>query len=84
MLTEEEKKVLRVLTQRASDGYTVLSRTGLTRDQLQAAVGSLVDRGLVGIQGEAYGEQLFKAFLYVPPAAQGKAEYYLANLNVPS
>ncbi len=81
MLAPDEKKVLRALTKEASFGYTLLSRTGLTTDQLQAAVGNLVDRGLVGIQGEGYGEQFLKAFLYVPPAAQGKAEYYLADLD---
>ncbi len=81
-ITEEAKRVLRALSERASDGYTVISRTGVTRDQFEAAVKELRSLGLIGVEGECHGEQLLKAYFYVPPNAQGAAEYYLGNLRL--
>ena len=79
-ISEEAKKVLRALTERASDGYTVLSRTGLNATQLEEAVQNLLDLGLVGVQGEPHGDDIGRVYLWVPPDAQGRADYLLGKL----
>jgi len=79
-LSQDAKKVLRALTERASDGYSLISRTGLTMAELAPAVRSLIDMGLIAIQGEPRGEEIAKAYLWVPPDAQGKADYFLGKL----
>ena len=79
-LTEEQKKVLNALTERASDGYTLLSRTGLTAQQLETAIQPLLEMHLVGVDGDMHGEDVGRAYFWVPPDAQGKAEYLIGKL----
>jgi DNA-binding MarR family transcriptional regulator len=79
-LSEDQKKVLTALSERASDGYTLINRTGLTIDQLEKAIQELLERQLVSVQGDIHGEQLGRAYLWVPPDAQGKADYLLGKM----
>ncbi len=79
-LSEPEKQVLRALAERASDGYTLLSRTRLTLDELEPVIKKLVDMGLVAVKGETSGEQLGGSYFWVPPNAQSKADYLLGKL----
>ncbi len=78
-LSEEAKKVLRALSERACDGFTLRARTGLGMDQLETAVHSLMDMGVVAVQGDANGEQFGRAYFWVPPDLQGKADYLLGK-----
>ena len=79
-LTEEQKKVLSALTERASDGYTLLSRTGLTSQQLETAVQPLIEMRLIGVEGDIHGDDVDRAYFWVPPDSQGRAEYLIGKL----
>lgn len=79
-LTEKQKKVLSALTERASDGYTLVNRTGLTVEELATEIQPLLEMRLVGIQGDIHGEEVGRAYFWVPPDAQGKAEYLIGKL----
>jgi hypothetical protein len=79
-LTPEEKRVLNALSERAGDGYSLLSRTGLNLDQLESATQKLIDLRLIAVEGEIHGDRIGKAYLWVPPEAQGKVEYLLGKL----
>jgi hypothetical protein len=75
------KKILRLLTQQAMEGYSLMSRTGLKQDELQTAVDELLNRSLISIKGAPSGDELGKAYLWVPPNVQGRAEYLLGELE---
>lgn len=81
-LTDDSKKVLAALIERASEGFDLAKRTGLKGDVLEAALKGLLQEGLIDVQGEPYGDSLLSSYFWVPPQAQGKAAFYLGNLNV--
>jgi hypothetical protein len=70
-LSDDAFKVLRLVHEQATDGYTVMSRTGLTGERLEVALRELVGSSLVAVKGEAYGPSVGAAYLWVPPDVQG-------------
>jgi len=78
-LSEEAKKVLRAVADRAMDGYTLMRMTGLEQAQAEAALGTLLDNGLVRVEGALHGDEFGKAYLWVPPSVQGKVDYVLGK-----
>ena len=81
-LSDDAKKVLAALSERASEGFDLSKRTGLKRDQLETAIRSLMEERLISVQGEPYGESLLKSYFWIPPQVQGKAAFYLGALTV--
>jgi hypothetical protein len=75
-LSDDAQKVLSVLRKSASDGYTLMSRTGLDPKKLETAVGELVDMDLVEVKGEQSAANLGEAYLFVTAQAKGRSKYF--------
>ena len=79
-LSVEDRKVLGALAERAMDGYSLMSVTGLTGQKVIDAVTSLINQGLVRGEGPLQVDEFGKAYLWVPPSVQGKADFLLGKL----
>jgi hypothetical protein len=80
-LTEDALKVLQPLRERAMDGYSLRSRTGLTPDQLAQALLELRSQDLIIIKGELIPDRIGEAYVYVPPDALGYADVLLGRFS---
>jgi len=80
-LSASATRVLAALNERAGAGFDLAKRTGLRGGELEAAIKPLLDEGLVGVQGEPYGEGLLNSYFFVCPDAKGRAALYLRNPN---
>ena len=80
-LSDEAIKVLRVVRERNTDGYTIMSKTGLDAKQLEVAVLSLLQAGLISIEGEPFEKKIGEAYLWVPLDAKGYADLILGPLR---
>jgi hypothetical protein len=65
-------RVLDVLSEQASDGYTVMSKAGLTADQLVQALKE-IPTDLLIIKGELIPDRVGEAYLVLPPNARAYA-----------
>lgn len=74
-------RILRVLRERAMDGYTLMSRTSLQGEEFEKALNELIKLSLVNVKGEAYGPAIGEAYLWVPPDAKRYADFLLSNLS---
>jgi hypothetical protein len=79
-LSAEAQRVLRALAERAMDGYALMAVTGLKQNEVETAVTSLLDLGLIRVEGTLQAEEFGKAYLWVPPSVQGKADFLLGKL----
>lgn len=66
--------MLRLLREKDSDGYTLVRRSGLQRQEVEQALGLLLDKGLVRSQGNA-SAGFESAYFWVTPEARGIADY---------
>lgn len=60
------------------DGYVLMSRTGLDRDKLTAALVELASRGLVAVKGDLHSSCIGDALVAVPPDAIGDVDSILS------
>ena len=81
VLSDEALKVLRALRERALDGYSLMSRTGLDRTQLYEGIRELVGLDLVNLNGDLNPELIGEAYLVVPPTVFGYADMLLGQLR---
>jgi hypothetical protein len=47
---------------------------------LAQAIEQLLELRLVAVEGDIHGEDIGRAYFWVPPDAQGKADYLLGKL----
>lgn len=80
-LSDSAKRVLAALNERAGAGFDLAKRTELRGTELEAAVKTLLDEGLIGVQGEPYGDGLLNSYFFVCPDAKGRAALYLRTPN---
>jgi DNA-binding IclR family transcriptional regulator len=73
-IPDEVLNVLRAVRERQLDGYSLLSRTGLTPEKLTDALQKLVDRGLVSVKGELRADSVGETLVAVPPDAMGDVD----------
>lgn len=81
-LSENALRILHELRERAMDGYTVMSRTRLSQEELREALkefSQLSGPPLVKVKGDASGPAVGAAYLWVPPDAKGDADFLLGN-----
>ena len=76
-LGENEVKVLRVVRQRAMDGYSLLSSTGLNAKSLVESLSKLQD--LVSVKGELSSDRIGEAYVVLPPTNKGLVDMILAR-----
>ncbi len=76
-LSDNAVRALRVLTEQASDGYTLMSRTGLTADQLVTALTELRSHELVVVKGDLMPHAVGDVYAAVMPDAQGRAAFFV-------
>jgi hypothetical protein len=69
---DEARRVLKVVSSRASTGFAVMSKTGLQEDELVKAVSELQQHDLIEVKGGTPND-LGDAYIYVPPAARQKS-----------
>ena len=69
-LSDEASRVVDALLESASDGYTVMSMTGLTPEELTEAVKLLNDSGICDVKGDISIERIGEAYLYLSTYAQ--------------
>lgn len=80
-LSDEALKVLRALRERALDGYSLMSKTGLDRTKLYEGIRELVGLDLVNLKGDLNPELIGEAYLVVPPSVFGYADMLLGQLR---
>lgn len=76
-LSDEALKVLRAARERALDGYSLMSKTGLDADRLYTAIRELVEEDLVSMRGDLNPQLIGDVYLVVPPQAFGYADLLL-------
>lgn len=81
-MTKDAQSVLRIVSQKAADGYTIQSRTGLNADQLVGALQELISSALVQIEGDLNPSAIGGSYIWVPTDKKGDAE--LASRFPPS
>jgi hypothetical protein len=71
---EKAGLVLRLVSDRDMDGYTLASKSGLQPGDLQAAVQALVSMGLLRVKGDTSLPKLMDSWFQAPAGALGS--YY--------
>ena len=74
-LTAHEKNLLRTLRERDSDGYSLLRHSRLEAKEAEAAIDSLLQKGLINVEGTPRGPELNFAYFWVRPEARGYADF---------
>lgn len=80
-LSEQAVRLLREIARESSDGYTLMSRTGVGGSDFEKAVNELRAQSLVEVKGAISGERLGESFFYVPIEAQGRANFFLGRFG---
>jgi hypothetical protein len=80
-LSDDALKVLRAARDRALDGYSLMSKTGLDPQKLYMAIRELVDEDLVSMRGDLNPDLIGDVYLVVPPTAFGYADLLLGDLR---
>jgi len=68
-LDDDAKMVLRIVAERDMDGYLLKSKTGLSSDAIEKAVGVLVSNGLIRVKGVMAGPQILESWFQAAPGA---------------
>ncbi len=74
-------RVLRAVRDRALDGYSLLSKTGLAPVQLVDALVALQSKGLVIVKGELAPNAVGDSIIAVPPDAIGDVDNLLGLIR---
>ncbi len=80
-LTDTATRVLSALRESAMDGYTLLSKSGVSTTELSAAARELLGRGAIEIRGDVNPERVRESYMYVPPNAIGYVDYLLGRIR---
>jgi hypothetical protein len=72
-------RVLNVLSEQASDGYTVMSKAKLTPEQLVEALRE-IPPDLLTVKGELIPDRIGDAYLVLPPYARAYANSLVRGL----
>jgi hypothetical protein len=80
-LSDPALRVLEVLLEKAMDGYTVLSRTGLDVGTLAEALRDLKAESLIDMKGDLSPDRVGEAYIWVPPNAKSYANLLLTQLR---
>lgn len=78
---EQISRVLVALREQAMDGYMLMSRTGLTEEELATVIRYLTTIGVVTIKGESTAKEIGRAYVWIPPSIRGKAEALFDTLT---
>lgn len=78
-LSEDAFKILRPLRERAMDGYSLMSRTGLDQQKLYEGIRELVTLDVVKLKGDLNPEFIGEAYLAVPPTVFGYVDMLLGQ-----
>ena len=81
-LSEASMKVLRLLQTVAMDGYTIMSKSRLGKEDLAKALSELTQDELVEVKGEPEGPAVGEAYVWVPPDARGRVDYILRGSSL--
>jgi hypothetical protein len=81
-LSDSAMKVLRVLRESATDGYTVMSRARLSQNQLADAISELSRSSLLEIKGDEDGPEIGEAYLYLPPGVKGYVDLIIREKSL--
>lgn len=76
-LSDDAWKVLRTLSSRAMDGYTLRAKTGLGIDALKVALEELFKQSLISVKGDLTSEDVGVSYISVPPSAKPQVTYLL-------
>ncbi len=80
-LSDEASKILRALRDRALDGYSLMSKTGLGPEQLYEGIRELVALDVVSLKGDLNPELIGEAYLVVPPTVFGYVDMLLGQVR---
>lgn len=80
-ISDEALRVLRLLTEKAMDGYRLLDRSGLEPEALCEVGGELVAKSLIAVKGELRPDYVGDAYFWVPPNAQSYARFLVQQLR---
>ena len=80
-LSDEATKILHALRERALDGYSLMSRTGLDRQKLYEGIRELVGLDVVSFRGDLNPELIGEAYLIVPPTVFGYVDMLLGQVR---
>jgi hypothetical protein len=80
-LDDDSAAVLRALRERAMDGYSLLSRTGLDPVKLINALQQLQSVGVVSVKGELNASNVGDAYLFVPTDQKGYVDALLGTFR---
>ena len=80
-LSENAMKVLRLLRNSAMDGYTVMAKTKLTKEDLSQVIRELTSSSLIGIKGDLESPAVGEAYLWVPPDTQKYVDFLFRGPN---
>ncbi len=83
VLSKAAKDVLREVSGRPMDGYTLLARTGLNQQGLGEVAYELTDRSLIKVEGKTQPEAIGEAYFWVPPSAKGEAKFLVESRFCP-
>ena len=80
-ISDDASKVLRALRERALDGYSLMSKTGLDRQKLYEGIRELVALDVVNLKGDLNPELIGEAYLVVPPTVFGYVDMLLGQVR---
>jgi hypothetical protein len=78
---DEAMKVLAVLRDQSMDGYTLMSRAGVDRQQLESILRDLTGRAIVRATGYITAERLGESFFSVPQDMLGYVDQLLGRVR---
>jgi hypothetical protein len=67
-------RILDALLEQAMEGYSLLSKTGLSNEEALKAIEYLKSRDLLAMEGEMNADSIRRAYFYVPTGAKGTAK----------
>jgi hypothetical protein len=82
VMSDDALKILRALRERALDGYSLMSKTGLGPQKLYEGVRELVAENVVNLKGDLNPDLIGEAYLVVPPTAFGYADLLLGQFRL--
>ena len=79
--SDDAIKLLRVLRERAMDGYTLVSKVSLPKAQVLAGLRELMDFELIRARGDVDLSSFGESYLSVPPDFQNRVDRLLESLR---
>lgn len=80
--SSEAIHLLGVIRQRAGDGFTLMSESGLEPDKFSEVVKELYRERLVSVSGSLEAGKIGDSYLHVPPSAKQRSDYLIRSGRV--